>query len=115
MISGYVWILPAVTIAGWIASWWGPRWTRWSLLSASTVVSVLCVATGDAERRPPTGPTGVGCSPPVACMDWHPVYWFEAGLFGFVCCVVLLIPTVVAEVVLRLENRGSTGSTGSLG
>ena len=45
-------------------------------------------------------------------MDWHAVYWLEAGLFGFVCCVVLLVPTIVAEIVLRLENRATADSPG---
>ncbi|WP_329256669.1 hypothetical protein OG223_33810 [Streptomyces sp. NBC_01478] len=112
MISGYVWILPAVTIAGWIASWWGPHWIRWTLLSASAVVSVLCVATGDAEKGSPATPVGTGCSPPLACMDWHPVYWLEAGLFGLVCCAVLLIPTIAAEAVVWFEGRGFRGSPG---
>lgn len=101
MISDYVWVLPAVTIAGWIASWWGPRWIRWSLLSGSTVVSVLCVVTGGLTKGSPVGPEDSGCSPAFACMDWHPIYWLEAGLIGFVCCVVLLVPTVVADLVNR--------------
>ena len=115
MISGYVWILPTVTTAGWIASWWGPRWIRWSLLSASAAISVLCVAAGGAGKGSPADPTAVGCSPPIACMDWHAVYWLEAGLFGFVCCVVLLVPTIVAEIVLRLENRATAATTDSPG
>lgn len=115
MISGYVWILPTVTTAGWIASWWGPRWIRWTLLSAAAVVSVLCVAAGGAEKGSPADPTAVGCSPPIACMDWHAVYWLEAGLFGFACCVVLLVPTIVAEIVLRLENRATAATTDSPG
>ncbi|MEV8537806.1 hypothetical protein [Streptomyces sp. NPDC051572] len=43
-------------------------------------------------------------------MDWHPIYWLEAGLIGFVCCVLLLVPTVVAEIVNRSGTRTSADS-----
>ncbi|WP_405863155.1 hypothetical protein OG407_32850 [Streptomyces sp. NBC_01515] len=110
MISAYVWILPALTTAGWILSWWGPRWIRWSLLAAAAVISVLCVAIAGLTKQPPARPENIGCSPALECADWHPVHWFEAGLFGFACCVLLLIPTIVTEIVNWFELRATADS-----
>ncbi len=85
MISGYVWTLPAVTIVGWILSWWGTRRIRWCLLSAATVISVSCLVIGDRDKGPQISPGTIGCSPALNCMDWRGIYWLEAGLIGFVC------------------------------
>jgi O-antigen ligase len=110
MISGYAWILPAVIAVGWILSWWGARWIRWSLLATGVVVSVLVFVTGFHVSSPPLSPDS-GCTrEQVQCMDGRPIPWLEAGLFGFACCVLLLIVTTVADIVIRLENRSSVES-----
>ncbi|WP_217551394.1 hypothetical protein [Streptomyces sp. GbtcB6] len=110
MSSGCVWILPAVIVAGWIPSGWGPRWIRWSLLSAGVVVSVLFVVTGFRLPVPSLGPDS-GCTrEQVQCMNSRPVFWLETGLIGFGCCVVLLLPTTVAEIVIRIETRAAAKS-----
>ncbi|WP_329457028.1 hypothetical protein [Streptomyces sp. NBC_01497] len=102
LISGYAWILPAVTAAGWILSWWGQRRLRWYLLSAAAVVSVLCVVIGVLTKGPAVSPEDVGCSPAFACMDWDPIYWLEAGLIGLGCCLVLMLLTGAVEIVIRI-------------
>ena len=107
LISGYAWIVPAVTAVGWVLSWWGPRRIRWGLLSASAVVSVFCVLVGVLGMGPPVSPEDVGCSSPMACMDWSPIYWVVAGLIGFVCCGALAVVTVVVEIVVR-TGRGAS-------
>ncbi|MFG2732286.1 hypothetical protein [Streptomyces canus] len=110
MISISVWILPAVIVAGWILSWWGARWIRWSLLSAGVVVSVLFVVTGFQLPVSSLSPDS-GCTrEQVQCMNSRPVYWLETGLIGFVCCVVLLVVTIVAEIVIRFETRAPVDS-----
>ncbi|MBP0460682.1 hypothetical protein [Streptomyces montanisoli] len=43
IVPGYVFILPAVIVAGRVLSWWGTRWVQWVLLSSAAVVSVLFV------------------------------------------------------------------------
>ena len=111
-MSVYVWILPAVIAAAWILSWWGQRWIRWTLLPAGAVVSVLFVVTGFHLPVPPLSPDS-GCTrEQVQCTNARPVFWLETGLFGFVCCVLLLIPTIVAEIVNRVETRASADSPG---
>jgi len=100
VISSYVWILPAVIAAGWVLSWWGTRRIRWGLLSAAAVVSALCVTNGFLTKGPPVTPQTVGCSPAFECMNWGPIYWIEAGLIGFACCVVLTLVTLVAEIII---------------
>ncbi|MFF0010240.1 hypothetical protein [Streptomyces sp. NPDC005374] len=104
MISVSLWILPTVTVVGWILSWWGARWIRWGLLFAGIVVSVLVVVTGFALPVPPLPPNS-GCTrEQVQCMDSRPVPWLEAGLIGFGCCAVLLVVTVVADILLLLAT-----------
>ncbi|MGW5649770.1 hypothetical protein [Streptomyces humi] len=46
VVPDYVFILPAVILVGWIASWWGTRRVRWVGLSGAAVVSVLCLVIG---------------------------------------------------------------------
>jgi O-antigen ligase len=105
MISGYVWILPAVIAVGWVLSWWRARWMRWGLLCAGAVISVLCLVAGSHLSSPPLSPDS-GCTrEQVQCMDWRPVPWLESGLIGFVCCVLLLIVTTVAEIVIWRSSR----------
>ncbi|MGW0835376.1 hypothetical protein [Streptomyces prunicolor] len=109
-MSANVWILPAVIAAGWTLSWWGQRWIRWTLLSAGAIVSVLVVVMGFHLSVPSLSPDS-GCTrEQVQCMNFRPVFWLETGLFGFVCCVLLFIPTVVAEIVNRVENRAAADS-----
>jgi len=110
MSSVDVWILPAVIAAAWILSWWGRRCIRWTLLSAGAVVSVLFVVTGFHLPVPSLGPDS-GCTrEQVQCMNTRPAFWLETGLFGFVCCVLLLIPTIVAEIVNRADTRATADS-----
>lgn len=109
MISGHVWILPAVIAVGWILSWWGARWMRWGVLCAGAVISVLFLVAG-SQLSSPLSPDS-GCTrEQVQCMDWRPVYWLEYGLIGFVCCVLLLVVTIVAEIVIRFDTRASVNS-----
>jgi hypothetical protein len=105
-----VFVLPVVTVAGWILTWWGSRRTQWVLLSAAAVVSVLCVIAGAISKGPPATPQSVSCSPAFACMDPHPIYWIATGLIGVVCCVALMILTVLVEVVFTVGRRTSTRS-----
>ncbi|MFD8812972.1 hypothetical protein ACFV23_16170 [Streptomyces sp. NPDC059627] len=94
-----------MTMVGWILSWWGTRWIRWCLLSAATVISVSCLVIGDREKGPQISPGTIGCSPALACMGWRGIYWLEAGLIGFACCLALLIMTAVADIVLWFDHR----------
>jgi hypothetical protein len=105
MVPGYVFILPAVIVVGWILSWWGARWVRWVLLSAAAVVSVLCVVIGWHAMGPPADLGTVNCSSTWACMDPGSLYLVAAGLFGFGCCFVLLILAIVGEAILIWRGR----------
>lgn len=98
-VSGYVFILPAATIAGWALSWWGPPQLRWWLPVVAAAVSVVCIVIGIESKGPPVTPETAGCSPLIECMDPHPLYWIEAGMFGFACCIVLLLITIVVEFI----------------
>ncbi|SEG86129.1 hypothetical protein SAMN05216223_1174 [Actinacidiphila yanglinensis] len=99
IVSDYVFVMPGVIAAGWIVSWWGPRWIRWSLLSAAGVVSVFCAVIGLGMKSPPVTPQDPGCSPLFACTDWRPVEWIATGLLGFGCSVVLVLVTALVDVV----------------
>jgi O-antigen ligase len=111
-MSGYVWILPAVIAVGWILSWWSRPWMRWTLLPAGAVVSVLVVVMGFNLPVPPLPPDS-GCTrEQVQCWDSRPVFWLETGLLGFVCCAVLVVPTLVAEIVVRMGKRGAADAPG---
>ncbi|MEW1826661.1 hypothetical protein [Streptomyces sp. NPDC088196] len=112
-MSAQVWILPAVIAVGWILSWWGPPWIRWTLLPAGAVVSVLVVVMGFNLPVPPL-PPDIGCTrQQVQCWDERPVFWLETGLLGFVSCVVLVVPTLVAEIVAWIGNRRTHRADGS--
>lgn len=63
IVPGYVFILPAVIVVGWILSWWAARWVRWFLLSGAAVVSVLCVVVGWILLWGARGCGGVCCPP----------------------------------------------------
>ena len=122
-LSGNEWILPSVIAAGWILSWWGPRWIRWVLLPTAAVISVLCIVFGlfHTDSGTPTLSETVGmhqdgvafysddshCSPFFACMDRYPVYWMMAGLIGFVCCVALTLVTSAVDIVTGFKRRAS--------
>ncbi|GAA2314297.1 hypothetical protein GCM10010234_69220 [Streptomyces hawaiiensis] len=105
IVPGYVFILPAVIVAGWILSWWGARRVRWVLLSAAAVVSVLCVVIGWHAMGPPADPRTVDCSSSWACTDPGSLYVVAAGLLGFGCCLVLLLLTLVGEAILIRRGR----------
>ena len=105
IVPGYVFILPAVIVVGWILSWWGTRRVRWVLLSAAAVVSVLCVVIGWHAMGPSADPRTVRCSSTWACMQPGSLYLFAAGLVGFGCCLVLLILAIVGEAILIRRRR----------
>jgi hypothetical protein len=105
VVSERLFTLPAVILAGWALSWWGPRKVRWGLLSAATVVSALCVLIGVRTNGPPATPQGTDCSSALACVDPSSVYWLVTGLLGFACCVVLTTVTLLVGVVSR-EDAG---------
>ncbi|MFG2963942.1 hypothetical protein ACGFZS_11770 [Streptomyces sp. NPDC048288] len=96
--------------AGWILSWWGPPRIRSILLSVSAVVAVLCLAVGNLTKGEPVSPEDASCSPAFTCMYWHPIYWVEAGLIDFGCCLALLVVTVLVDTVVRLGRRAFAGS-----
>ncbi|MGM9439423.1 hypothetical protein ACTAF0_03685 [Streptomyces murinus] len=110
MGSGYAWILPTAIGAGWLLSWWRTRRIRWGLLSVATVVSVLCAAFGIRTYGRPVSPEDLHCSSAFACVGRHPVYWIMTGMTGFGCCLVLLLVTAVAEIVIWLDDRASPES-----
>ncbi|MFG2464523.1 hypothetical protein ACGFXB_03480 [Streptomyces canus] len=62
---------------------------------------MLCVVIGRQELGPPTDPRTVHCSSTWACTDPGSLYLVAAGLLGFGCCLVLLIVTTVAGIVIR--------------
>ncbi|MEU3935248.1 hypothetical protein AB0E85_24945 [Streptomyces sp. NPDC029044] len=109
VVPGYVFVLPAVIVAGWILSWWGARRVRWFLLSAATVVSVLCVVIGWHAMGPPADPRTVDCSSSWACTDPGSLYVVAAGLLGSGCCFVLLLLTLVGEVLVIRKGRRNAG------
>ena len=104
----HIWILPAMIITGWILSWWRTWRIRWTLLSAATIGSALCIAFGVGTYGRQVSWEDLRCSHAVECIDQHPVYWIMTGLISFVCCGVLLIVTTVAAAVTWFENRAST-------
>ena len=105
LVPGYVFILPAVIVGGWILSWWGARLVRWALLSGAAVVSVLCVVGGGLAMGPRADPRTVDCSSSWACTDPGSLYVIAAGLLGFACCAVLLILALVGEAILVWRKR----------
>ncbi|KJK39430.1 hypothetical protein UK15_13330 [Streptomyces variegatus] len=105
IVPGFVFILPAVIVVGWILSWWGARRVRWVLLSAAAVVSVLGVVIGWHAMGPPADPRAVNCSSSWACTDPGSLYLVAAGLLGFGCCLVLLLLTLVGEAILIRRAR----------
>lgn len=108
LIPIFVFILPAVIVVGWILSWWRTRRVRWVLLTAAALISVLCVVIGWHVMGPPVDPHTIGCSPAFECMDVRPLYPIETGLLGFACCVALLVPTLVGELVIWFRRKAST-------
>ncbi|MFF9028717.1 hypothetical protein [Streptomyces iakyrus] len=109
IVPGYVFILPAVIVAGWILSWWGARRVRWVLLSAAAVVFVLCVVIGWHAMGPPADPRTVECSSSWACTDPGSLSLVAAGLLGSGCCLVLLLLTLVGEAILIRRGRRISG------
>ncbi|MEH0471755.1 hypothetical protein QA943_23455 [Streptomyces sp. B21-097] len=105
IVPGYVFILPAVIVVGWILSWWGTRRVRWVLPAAAAVVCVLCVVIGWQAMGPPANPRTVSCSSTWACTDPGSLYLFAAGLLGLGCCLVLLILALVGETILVRRGR----------
>ena len=75
-----------------------------------TIISVACLLIGYREKGPQISPGTVGCSPALECMDWRGIYWLEAGLIGFVCCLALLIVTTVAEIARWFDRRGTASA-----
>jgi hypothetical protein len=100
-------ILPAVTLMGWIASWWGSRRLRWILLSIAAGMSVLCAVIGQDATGPGPDPQTIGCSPAFACADLRPVFVLVSGLLGLVCCLALAVLTLVVEFVVRVRRKAS--------
>jgi hypothetical protein len=110
IVPGYVFILPAVIVVGWILSWWGARRVRWILLGAGAVVSVLCVVVGRQAMGPPADPRTVSCSSSWACTDPGSLYLVAAGLLGLGCCLVLLVLALVGEaIVVSRRGRRTSG------
>jgi hypothetical protein len=107
IVPNYLFILPAVIVAGWILSWWRTRRVRWILLSAATLVSVLCVVIGWQAMGPPVDPRTISCSSALACFDPRPLYPVVAGLLGLACCVALLVLTLVGELIIWFRRRAS--------
>ena len=99
MTDGYDWILPSVTTVGWILSWLGPRALRWGLLTATTVLSILCFPIELLIPVTPVSPSST-CRAAVECMSQTPLYWVINGLTGFVCCIVLSILTLAIETIV---------------
>lgn len=100
MISGYVWILPAAIVVGWILSWWASRRLRWALVAVAVVASVLCLVIAVVTRGAPISPDS-SCRPAFQCMTGGPIYWGEAGLFGLLCSIPLAIVTLVVDLTSR--------------
>ena len=103
LISGYVWILPGAIVTGWALSWLRrSRLVRWSLLLASLIASLLCVAIaivvaieGKRSYIPPAQ-----CPKATTCggYDLGPFSWLAAAVLGFGCCLILVGITFVAEL-----------------
>jgi hypothetical protein len=102
-----VWVLPVVITVGWILSWWGRRRTRWGLLAAAAVISLLCMAFGFDMYGRPISPEDLRCSPAFECIDRYPVQWMMTGLISLGCSMALLILTLVAEFIIWFSRRAS--------
>ncbi|WP_089105244.1 hypothetical protein [Streptomyces hyaluromycini] len=107
VVPDYVFILPAVILVGWIASWWATRRIRWVGLSSAAVVSVLCLVIGWNAMGPRTDPRTLGCSPAFECTDLRSVYVIAAGLLGVLCCLALVVLTLVGELVVHVSRKAS--------
>ncbi|MFI9749398.1 hypothetical protein [Streptomyces collinus] len=83
--------------------------TRWILLSAAAVVSVLCVVIGWHAMGPPADPRTVDCSSSWACTGPDSLYVVASGLLGFGCGVLLLLLTLVGEAILMWRGRRICG------
>jgi len=110
MISGWGWILPAVTVVGWILSWWGTQSMRWGLLAVAPFISLLCIVTGFLIAGPLSPPAPPGCPGVAACTNVVPVYWWQSGLYGLVCAVALIVVTTVVEAIVWIAHRASAKS-----
>ena len=115
LVSGYVWILPALIVTGWFASFWGPDWAQWALVLGGIVFSVSCVAISflvvATRPKTPFVPTPE-CHTPIECWgpgsDSGPISWLVAGVLGFACCVVLVVATLMVDSQNRVR-RGASG------
>jgi len=97
--DGYNWILPAVTTGGWLLAWLGPRALRWGLLTAATVLSILCFPIALLTQGRPVSPS-INCRVAMECMSDSPLYWIMNGLSGFACCVALAFLTLAIETIV---------------
>jgi hypothetical protein len=116
-INDCVWILPALTFAGWTLSWWRQSRIRWGLLCATAAISVVSIAVAFVTLRlTPSAPLVPGhtCHSPVECADSSPNTapgsWFLTGVFGLGSFVLLTFVTIVLEAINRGGQRTSSGA-----
>lgn len=86
-------------------SWWIPWQFRWRLLATASVISVLCVVIAflGFMSKKPINSNEIGCDPIARCTDWRPLYWLEAGVISFACCMALTVVTFVVEKITRSD------------
>ena len=111
LVTGYAWIAPAVIVAGWLLSWWGPRWSRWLLLLSASAICALCVVVPflvlTLSPKTPFVPR-YDCQSPLDCSDWSlapQLHWAVAGLIGLVFCVELAVVTAVIDRIISFRRR----------
>ncbi|MCE3032082.1 hypothetical protein [Streptomyces sp. CMSTAAHL-2] len=90
-------------------SWWIPWQIRWRLLATASVISVLCVVIAflGFMSKKPINSNEIGCDPIARCTDWRPLYWLEAGVISFACCMALTVVTFVVEKIAQIRCRTS--------
>ncbi|MGQ4514648.1 hypothetical protein [Streptomyces sp. DW26H14] len=96
MITGYVFVLPAATLAGWFLAWRGSRWLPWGVLAVAVVASALCCVMSFHAPGGVTDPAH-GCPMLAGCGSWDRLYWLEAAVFNLGCVIVLTIVTPVVS------------------
>lgn len=104
LLIGFIVIVPAAIVIGWVVSWRGPWWARWGVLAGVGVVSACCLAYGFMMLRAQI--TSEACSWAPGCTSSTPLYWMLTGLAGIGIVILLAFAGLIAEVMRATRLRG---------
>jgi len=100
-------VLPAVMIAGWIATFYVRRPLRWLWFFAGTLTLMAGVVAGFSARPHPVCPESG-----LACMDGLSFFAVGNLLFGFGTWVALLIITSLVEAGVTIASASKPPEDG---